>query len=98
MARSRITDKDLQSLCDTINELTGSPKQAYSKGADGKHRANIGNFHISGAYGGVNVHRMSNEGGGINTPLGGGYHTKRELYEKLNAYIGGLQMAKEAQQ
>ena len=85
----RITDKDLDKLCDRINELTESPMRPWGDG-----EANIGNFHIAHAYGGVRLHRMYNKGGGITTPLGGGYVTKRELYDRLHAYILGMEAAK----
>lgn len=84
-----ITDKDLQSAIDRINRVTGSPAQLYDNG-----KACIGNYHLSYAYGGVCLHRMYNESGGVSSPLGGGYGTKRELFNKLHAYIAGLESAK----
>lgn len=83
----RITQKDLESLVERINELTNSPLKPYDHET---HKSNVGNYHLSYAYGGVNLHRMVNNGGGVETPLGGGYHTKRELYVKLRAFISGL--------
>jgi hypothetical protein len=85
----RITEKQLEALVGWINELTGSPATSYTK-TDGKLSANIGNYHLYYAYGGVNLHRMTNEGGGVNTPLGGGTRTKRELFNQLHAFINGL--------
>ena len=85
----RITEKQLEALVGWINELTGSPATSYTR-TDGKLTANIGNYHLYFAYGGVNLHRMSNEGGGVNTPLGGGTRTKRELFNQLHAFINGL--------
>ena len=65
----RITESMLQNLCDRLNEATGSPMRPYSikPGAD-RHTANTGNYHISHAYGGVCLHRMHNEGGGVSCP------------------------------
>jgi len=37
------------------------------------------------------LHQITNLGGGCRSVLGGGHVTKRELYEKLYAYIAGLQ-------
>lgn len=82
---SRITESQLQSVVDRINRITGSPMNPY---ADGK--AQVGNYHLSYAYGGVCLHRMSNEGGGVSAPLCGGHVTKRELYGMMHAYIAGL--------
>lgn len=87
----RITNKQLEHLVDRINELTGSPKTAWTRQPDGSLRANIGNYHISGAYGGVCLHRMMNDGGGVTTPLSYGHIPKRELYDQLRAFIAGLE-------
>lgn len=84
---NRITQKDLETQVSIINRITKQPEKPYS-GEVGK--ANVGNYHLSYAYGGVNLHQIVSDGGGITTPLGGGYHTKRELYQKLNAFISGL--------
>ena len=91
----RITEKRLKSLVDYINELTGQPKEAYSKQEDGTYKANVGNYHIDGAYGGVNLHQICTDGGGVTEPLGGGYWTKKELYQKLHAFIRGIGVGKE---
>lgn len=86
----RITEKQLESLCSYINELTCSPSEPYSRDETGKLKANIGNYHISHAYGGVCLHRMLNEGGGIRTPLVSGHVTKRELYNAMQSYVKAL--------
>lgn len=91
----RITEKQLESLVDYINTITNNPKESYSKVEDGHYRANIGNYHIDGAYGGVTLHQIVTDGGGVTAPLGGGYFTKRELYQKLNAFIHGITVGKE---
>jgi hypothetical protein len=90
----RISEKQLKSLIEYVNELTASPKQAYSKQDDGTYKANIGNYHLDCAYGGYNLARICSDGGGISQPLGGGYHTKRELYNKLHAFIRGIDTGK----
>jgi hypothetical protein len=86
----RITEKQLESLVQWVNELTNSPSTSYTRTEDGKLSANIGNYHLYFAYGGVNLHRMTNTSGGVNTPLGGGTRTKRELFNQLHAFINGL--------
>jgi hypothetical protein len=90
----RITEKQLEALVSWINELTNSPATSYTR-TDDKLTANIGNYHLYFAYGGVNLHRMTNEGGGVNTPLGGGTRTKRELFNQLHAFINGLRAKNE---
>jgi hypothetical protein len=82
----RITDKMLQSLTDHLNKITNSPTESYSKGEDDRYHANPGAFCLDGAYSGVQLQRICNEGGG--------YGTKRELYEKLHAYIRGIEEGK----
>jgi hypothetical protein len=83
----RITDKQLDSLCEYLNTITNSPQAPWANG-----RANVGNYHISHAYGGVCLHRQVNEGGGVNCPLSHGYSTKRELYNTMQAFIKGLEV------
>ncbi len=90
MARARITDKQLESLVAEINRLTNSPMTPWTRTESGM-RANIGNYHLSGAYGGVCLHRMHNESGGVTTPLVSGHVPKRELYNAMHAFIDGLQ-------
>jgi len=93
---SRITDKDLESLAGMINRATGSPTDSYRKRDDGKFESLRGHFHISHAYGGVCLHRMVNEGGGVRDVFSCGHVTKRELYVRMNAYLDGLQDARVA--
>ena len=64
---TKITQKDLEGLCNRLNRMTNSPMEPYTKGEDGKFKANPGNYHLDYAYGGVKLVRMCNDGGGINT-------------------------------
>lgn len=82
---NRITEKHLQAVVDRLNRITGSPIAPY---IDGK--AQIGNFHLSHAYGGVCLHRMYNDGGGVSSPLSTGHITKKELAGLLHAFIAGI--------
>jgi hypothetical protein len=92
---NRITDKDLQAACDRLNRITGNPLTSYAKldtPIDGRtHAACIGSFHISHAYGGVCLHQMVNDGGGVRTVVTGGHIQKRELFHLIHAYIGGIE-------
>lgn len=90
---NRITNKDLQAVCDRINRMAGMPLEPYSK-IDGKHVANIGCYHLSGAYGGVALHRMGNDGGGVSDVFG--HHMpKRDLYDRMHAFIAGFLAARD---
>ena len=86
----RITEKKLNALCERLNKLTGSPETPYTLDGVGI-RANVGNYHISHAYGGVCLHRMSNESGGVTTPLNCGHVSKRELYNAMHAFMAGFE-------
>jgi hypothetical protein len=86
----RITEAHLQAKIDRLNRITGSPAEPWTAG-----KANIGNYHLSHAYGGVCLHRMYNDGGGCTTPLIGGYVSKRELAGLLDAFINGIESTKE---
>jgi hypothetical protein len=90
----RITEKQLQNLVDRINTATGSPAKPWSR-TDGRSIANVGCYHLDGAYGGWCLHRINNESGGVTTPIGGGYNTKRELDGKLQSYLSGLEFRTE---
>ena len=86
----RTTTTQLNAIVDRINRATNSPISPYTKNADGKYTANIGNYHLSFAYGGVCLHRMDNEAGGVRTPLGIGHVTKRNLRDAMLAYLAGI--------
>ena len=83
----RITEKHLQGLCNRLNAVTGSPDAPYVNGV-----AQIGNYHISHAYGGVCLHRMYNTSGGVSDPLYCGHCSKRELYNRIYAFIQGMEL------
>lgn len=89
----RITDTMLDALCERLNKATGSPLTPYTRTAEHGLKANVGNFHISHAYGGVCLHRMSNTGGGVTTPLSAGHVTKRELWNEMHAFLRGLEFS-----
>lgn len=93
---NRITQKDLEILVDRINKVTNSPSATCTKRADDRGSAfghqyswNIDNYHLDYAYGGVKLVRTCNEHGGISTISTGGYGTKRELYNWMQAFLAG---------
>jgi len=90
----RVTKERLEHLAATLNRVTGSPEEPWTRGADGKLTANVGCYHLSWAYGGVDLHQMR-EGGGVVGPLAGGYGTKRALFEQLKAMIEGVRVGRE---
>jgi hypothetical protein len=94
MTSRRITVKDLESIIARINRETGSPAEPWTADATGRLRANIGNFHLSRAYGGFALHRMVTDGGGVSEPLHTGHVPARELLTQLHAYLYGFAAAK----
>ena len=86
----RITRKDLDGAVNLLNRITNNPSDPYS-GEHGKWFANIGNFHISGAYGGVALHQTMNEAGGIRDIFQQGHMPIRELYNLIHAYRKGIE-------
>ncbi len=79
-------------MVNRLNRITNSPSAPYVR-VDGHTVAQIGNFHLSHAYGGVCLHRMSNDGGGVSDALSIGHVPKRELYSALYAFIRGLEFS-----
>lgn len=85
----RITRAHLDAKCDTLNRMTKSPTEP-SRMVDGKWTANVGNYHISGAYDGYSLHRMSNESGGVSDVFNCGHIPARQLAALMSAYTAGL--------
>ena len=88
------TIKQLESLVKHLNETLGSPIDSYTLQPDGKYKANIGNYHLSGAYGGYALHRIASLGGGVDDIFSCGHIPKRELYDRIHAYIDGINLSK----
>jgi len=87
----RITEKMLQIKVDYLNELTGNPIESWTKRANGGYTANIGNYYVDGAYGGVALDQITNEGGGVTDVFSNGHMPKRELFYRISAYIDGIE-------
>lgn len=86
---TRITRDHLDAKADTLNRMTKSPVEP-SRMVDGKWTANVGNYHISGAYGGYCLHRMVTEGGGAHDVFNCGHIPARQLAALMSAYTAGL--------
>jgi len=87
----RITEKMLNARVGWLNELTGQPKTPYTRDKGGKLKANIGNYHLSHAYGGVSLCQMSSDGGGVTNVLTCGHIPKRDLFDRLCAFMTGIE-------
>jgi len=88
----RITEKMLQRKVDLLNEMTGNPAGSWEKAG----KANIGNYHLSFAYGGVALNQMTNTGGGVTDIFSVGHMPKRELFYRICAYCDGIETGKAA--
>ncbi len=87
----RVTNAQLEAVVERINRITKSPLESYTVDSAGKYTANIGNFHLDYAYGGVALHRMQSIGGGITDVLSIGHPSKRECLNAMFAFIRGLE-------
>ena len=87
----RITKNDLRAVLSRINTQTGGASEAYTKGADGRWRANAGTYVLDYAYGGVRLGQLCNESGGQRDITVRG--TKREVYYMMHAFLRGLEAA-----
>jgi len=87
----RIRQSDLEYLAGLINQTTNSPMETLTRDEAGKLTANIGNYYISGAYGGVSLHRNVNLHGACTDVFNCGHVPKRDLYNRMRAYLAGLE-------
>jgi len=86
----RVTEKQLETLVKRINEAAGTPLEPYVNVA-GKFTAQVGNYHLSGAYGGWKLEQITNAQGGTRD-ITYGYVPKRDLYEQLQAILTGSRL------
>ena len=90
----RITLTQLEAIIARINRAAGTPAEPYALGADGKHHAQPGNYHLSRAYGGFCLHRMSNTDGGVRDVFGCGHVPARDLANRMFASLAGFDDAR----
>ena len=81
----RITVADLQSVICRLNALTNNPTEEFTKDA---RAFNTGCYVLYGAYGGYCLQQRV-ASGGVRTVISG-FVSKRELHDKINAYISGV--------
>jgi hypothetical protein len=94
----RITNRDLEAVCRRINIVFGFkdvPLWNHTANEDGTRRLNatVGMYYIDGAYGGVELHRMVNESGGVSDVFRVGHVPKRDLYRLMHAFLDGIEAA-----
>ena len=79
----------LKTLVEQINIAKNAPLTPYTND-NWKMRGNVGNYHLSQAYGGVCVHLMANENGGVTTPIWHGHIAKRDAENMIRAFLRGM--------
>jgi hypothetical protein len=89
----RITVKHLHPLVDRLNRTAGTPSEPWSYDEDGKIRSNIGNFHLSSAYGGHSLHQTLTEYGAIRDVFSIGHVSARALYDQIRTFLSGMEYA-----
>jgi hypothetical protein len=93
----RITQRDLEAVCSRINRtVNGAELEPWTR-VDGTLRQVPDAYSISYAYGGAALHRncsvdANGESHGVHDVFG--YHMpKRELYERMQAFLRGVEVA-----
>lgn len=88
----RITIRDLENACAALNRATNSPLEFWQNKADTNNREiNIGHWHIDRAYGGYQLARTCNAGGGVRSY--GGHVSARECYTRISAMLDAFHIA-----
>jgi len=90
-----VTKKDLKAQVDRLNREMSLPLAPYIREGD-KLVAQIGNYHLSGDYGGHALHKMVTDGGGVSDVFGCGHVTKRDLSARISAMIAKIYAAQVA--
>ena len=86
----RITKEDLNRVVRLLNDLCGTPQDEYVRDEGGKLQPQAFCYHLSWAYGGVQLNQMCKEGSGCRNVLRTGHLSKRETYELIIAYMNGM--------
>ena len=87
----RTTKKDLDAVCSRINRILGTPDAPYML-VDGRYVPQADCYHLDETYGGYALYKMSSNPGctGV-TDIFGGHWPKKELYNRMQAFISGLE-------
>ena len=90
--KATYTTKHLQAVVDRINRLLETPATPYAIGEDGKMHPQANCYHLSHAYGGVALHKMSSdpECTGVHD-IFSGHWPKRDLYNRMQSFIVGIE-------
>ena len=78
----RITRDNLESLCETLNKITGHAHDSWDEGT----------YQLAGANGGWALQQLAGKGARVILHR----DTKRGLYDRMHAYLDGLLVNNEA--
>ena len=81
---NRITNKMLEEEVLHLNNLINTEEKTFQ---------DVGFYHLSYAYGGVELQRVANSRGGVHCVSRGGHIGKRQLHDWICAYICGIEQA-----
>lgn len=88
---ARVTKENLTNRLTALNRAFGRPEEPYTLNEDTKqYTPNVGNFHLSEAYGGFSLVEMR-EGGGCRTVFD--RDTKAVIYDLMGAMMNGAALA-----
>ena len=90
----RVTLQMIEQRINYLNEVTDNPKTPWTRNANGSNSANVGNYHLGGANGGVKLEQMVGPSGEERDVLSCGYTTKRDLYNRLCAMLDGIEVVR----
>ena len=91
----RVTMKMLENKVNQLNKLTNSPTEYFKTTDPSDNTVNIRHFCLSNAYGGWELQRTCNSGGGVSDCFHSGHIPKKQLYDLICAFIDGIYLAKE---
>lgn len=80
----RITEKMLQARVNYLNRMKGFEPEEVKYNT-------LGAFVLDYAYGGVALHRVLTEGGGVSDVFNSGHISKRDLFNRISALRQGIE-------
>jgi hypothetical protein len=93
---TRTTQMELESQASTLNRLAGfDDNEPLWQREGNENKATVGMFYIDAAYGGVTLKRIVSDSGGVTDVFRSGHMPKRELADRMRAYMDGIEFGYE---
>jgi hypothetical protein len=94
----RITQHDLEAVCRRINRtVNGTDETPLWSRIDDQNVQAADVYYISGAYGGHALYRVGSDGRGAEDVFRRGHVPKRELYDLMQAFLTGVETARDTE-